>query len=241
MRLLLTRPEPDATREAEMIEAHGHEAVLAPLLAIEFERGVPLELEGAQALLATSRNGLRALAAHPAREQAIKLPLLAVGDATASEAGAIGFADVTVGPGTGSKLAELIVNELSPEHGPLVHLAGEALAFDLKAALEAKGFTVRRPVLYRTVPATALPPKALSLLKARQLDGVMLMSPRTAKTFADLVGRHGLVTQAKSLVCYCLSEAVAEAVTPLGCNLRVAARPRKEDVLALLNSETASS
>ncbi len=67
------------------------------------------------------------------------------------------------------------------------------------------------------------------------------MSPRTAKTFAALVARHGLVTQAASLVCYCLSEAVAEAVAPLGCEARVAARPREEDVLALLDTEAASS
>jgi uroporphyrinogen-III synthase len=81
----------------------------------------------------------------------------------------------------------------------------------------------------------------LSLLKAGEVDGVILMSPRTAKTFAELVARHGLVTQASGLVCYCLSEAVAEAVRPLGSKIRVAARPREEDILALVDSEAASS
>ena len=69
----------------------------------------------------------------------------------------------------------------------------------------------------------------------------MLMSPRTARTFADLLAKHGVVTQARRLVCYCLSEAVAEAVTPLGFAVRVAAHPREEDVLALLDAEAASS
>jgi len=241
MRVLVTRPEPDAGREAERLIAHGHEAVLAPLLAIEFRRNVPLELAGAQAVLVTSPNALRALASHPARNEAQKLPLLAVGDATASEAQALGFADVTIGPGTGSKLAELIVNEFEPERGALVHLSGEEIAFDLKESLEAEGFTVRRVVVYRALPASALPAQALSLLKAGQLDGVILMSPRTAATFAKLVARQEVVTEAKRLVCYCLSEAVAEAVAPLGCVIRVAAQPREEDVLALLDSEAASS
>ena len=241
MRILVTRPEPDAGHEAETLIARGHEAVLAPLLAIEFNRDVPLDLAGAQALLVTSRNALRALASHPAADDARSLPLLAVGDATASEAQALGFADVTIGPGTGSKLAELIVNEFEPEGGALVHLSGDAIAFDLKEALAAKGFTVRRVVLYRALPASALPPRVLSLLKAGQLDGVILMSPRTAATFAQLAGQQDVVTEARRLVCYCLSEAVAEAVAPLGCEMRVAAQPREEDVLALLDSEAASS
>jgi uroporphyrinogen-III synthase len=241
MLLLVTRPEPDAGRQAETLTARGHKAVLAPLLTIEYDPDAPLQLEGAQALIATSRNALRALAAHPARGEALKMPLLAVGDATAGEAQALGFADVTIGPGTGAKLAKLIAREFEPGRGALVHLSGDTIAFDLKAALEAEGFTVRRLVLYRAVPAAALPDEALSLLKAGELDGVILMSPRTAKTFAELAARHGLVTQANGPVCYCLSEAVAEAVRPLGGVVRVAARPREEDILALLDSEAASS
>jgi uroporphyrinogen-III synthase len=241
MRLLVTRPEPDARREAAILAGRGHEPVLAPLLAIEFCRDVPLQLEGAQALLVTSRNALRALATHPELGRALKLPLFAVGDATARAAEELGFAKVATGPGTGAALAELIASELEPERGPLVHLAGETPAFDLQAALERQGFTVYRPVLYRAVPAPEFPAEALELLKAGELDGVILMSPRTAKTFAALLARHGLVTQGTRLICYCLSEAVAEAVAPLGLRVRVAARPREEDVLALVDSEAASS
>jgi len=241
MRLLVTRPEPDASREAEALAARGHEVVLAPLLAVEFYGDVPLELEGAQGLVVTSRNALKALASRRELGQALKLPLFAVGEATARAARELGFARVTTGPGTGAALAELISGELKPDRGPLVHLAGETLAFDLKSALERQRFTVRQPVLYRAVPARALPAEALSLLKAGKLDGVILMSPRTAKTFAGLVTRHSLVTQGKSLVCYCLSEAIAEAVASLGLEVRVAAHPREEDVLALLDSEAASS
>jgi uroporphyrinogen-III synthase len=241
MRILVTRPEPDASRQADKLAAHGHATVLAPLLAIESVADARLQLEGAQALLVTSRNALRALAAHRELAEALALPLFAVGEATAREAQGLGFADVTAGPGTGAALAELVSEELQPEQGPLVHLAGETLAFDLKAALASQGFVVRQPVLYRAVPAANLPPETLSLLKEGRLDGAILMSPRTASIFADLLIRQDAVTQARCVVCYCLSEAVAEALTPFGFAVRVAARPHEEDVLALLDSEAASS
>jgi uroporphyrinogen-III synthase len=240
MRLLVTRPEPDAGSEAELLAARGHQPVTAPLLDIEFINA-PLPLAGAQALVVTSRNALRALAAHPELGAALKLPLFAVGEATAGAARELGFTNITTGPGTGADLAALIARDVEPERGPLVHLAGETLAFDLISALETRGFAMRKAVLYRTVPARALPAQALDLIAARRLDGVVLMSPRTARTFADLIAKHGLVTQAKSLICYCLSEAVAEAVAPFGCETRVAAHPREEDILALLDAETASS
>lgn len=241
MRILVTRPEPDAAQEAGKLAARGHDPVLAPLLTIETHTDVPLQLDGAQALLVTSRNALRALSAHRGLGVALTLPLFAVGETTAREALALGFADVTAGPGTGAALAKLVSQELKPEQGPLVHLAGETLAFDLRTALASEGFDVRQPVLYRAVPAGRFPAEALSRLKAGTLDGAILMSPRTARIFAELLARHDAVTQARGLVCYCLSEAVAEALTPLGLAVRVAAHPREEEVLALVDSEAASS
>ncbi len=240
MRILVTRPEPDASRQADKLVARGA-AVLAPLLAIETIANVPLQLEGAQAVLVTSRNALSALATHHKLAEALALPLFAVGEATARAAQGLGFADVTAGPGTGEALAKLVSEELQPRQGPLVHLAGETQAFDLKAALTSQGFEVRQPVLYRAFAASELPPEALRLLKAGKLDGAILMSPRTGSIFADLLVRQDAVTQARRIVCFCLSEAVAEAVTPLGCAVRVAARPREQDVLALVDSEAASS
>jgi uroporphyrinogen-III synthase len=79
------------------------------------------------------------------------------------------------------------------------------------------------------------------LLIAGRLDGVVLMSPRTAAIFAALVVRHDVITQASRLDCYCLSVAVAQAVEPLKARTIVAARPREEDILALISPEASSS
>lgn len=241
MRILVTRPEPDAQAQAETLAARGHEAVLAPLLIVETIPGAPLGLNGAQAVIVTSRNTLRALADHPDREQALRLPLFAVGEASAVKAMKLGFADVTAGTNTAQGLLPLIAGALDPKAGPLVHLSGENLAFDLKAALEAQGFKVARQILYRAVPAPELPAEALAALREGRLDAAIFMSPRTAQTFADLLDLHGAVTQGKRLVCYCLSQAVAEVLMPHRFAVRVAASPREEDVLALLDADSASS
>lgn len=238
MRILITRPEPDAARQAERVAALGHEPVLAPLLRIEYFPAVDLNLGGVDALIATSRNALRALAAHPQGAEAARLPLFAVGETTAKLARELGFTDVTTGPGTGEELASLIGERR--QGATLLHLSGETVAFDLKAALAARGFDVRRSILYRAVPASALPPDVVAMIAAGKLDGVILMSPRTGATFADLVARHGLEDPAARLICYCLSGAVAQAVRPVGARMSVAAGPREEDVLALLATGAAS-
>ena len=240
MRILVTRPEPDAEQQAEKLVARGHAPVIAPLLTVAFSNGVPLDLARVQALIVTSRNGLRALAAHPQFAEAVTLPVFAVGPATARVAAGLGFARVIEGPGTGEGLSELIARALTSDAGALLHISGEAIAFDIAASLEAGGFDMRRAILYRTVPAPALPASVLSLLETGELDGAILMSPQTASTLAALVERHDVLTPFARVICYCLSEAVAEAAAPAATEIRVAKRPLEEDVLALIESEAAS-
>jgi uroporphyrinogen-III synthase len=241
MRVLVTRPELDARREAEALLARGHEPVLAPLLEIEFLKDVPLDLEGAQAIIITSRNALRALADHPQRDEVVALPLIAVGEATAWAGRKFGFHEVTIGPGTGAGLPPIIRREVHPEKGALVHIGAEKVAFDLKSALEEDGYEVRRPVLYRSHAVEALPKPVVSELASGTIKNVLLMSPRTARIFARLAQSQGVVTDAEGLVCYCLSKAIAEPVIPLGFKIYVPAHPREEDLLALLDSGTSSS
>jgi uroporphyrinogen-III synthase len=241
MRVLVTRPEPDARREADALRERGHEPVLAPLLGIEFLKDVPLNLDGAQAVVITSRNALRALEDHPQREEVAALPLFAVGEATAWAGRQFGFSEVTIGPGTGAGLPPIIRREVHPEQGPLVHIGAEKVAFDLQGALEEDGFELRRFVLYRSHPVEALSDDVVKALASGDITRVLLLSPRTARTFARLAQDQGVVTDAKGLVCYCLSKAIAEAVAPLGFELRVPQYPREEDLLALLDSDASSS
>ena len=64
MRILVTRPQPDADNTARLLRESGHEVIIAPLLEI-VATDIPesFDLTGIQAVLITSANGVRALAA----------------------------------------------------------------------------------------------------------------------------------------------------------------------------------
>jgi uroporphyrinogen-III synthase len=240
MRLLVTRPEPDALKLRALLEDAGHEAVVEPMLSVSFEGGDAVDLDGAQALIATSRNGLRVLKGGRALAQARLLPLFAVGKATAAEARALGFETVVTGAGTAAELVAHIVSVLDPSAGVLVHLAGETLAHDLAGELEAHGFRVRQPVVYRMLPATAFARGTIEEFARHTIDGVILMSPRTAAVYAGLVAKHGLLEEARALPHFCLSEAIARRLRPLGpVPTRIAEAPRLEELLALIDDSAA--
>lgn len=246
MRLLVTRPEPDALKLCGLLEDAGHEAVAEPLLSLSFDDADPVDLEGAQALIATSRNALRALkgaeAATTTLVDARHLPLFAVGRATATEARALGFETVVTGAGTAAELVAHIVSVLDPAAGVLVHLAGDTVAHDLAGELEAHGFRVRQPVVYRMIAAGSFADTTVEALALNDIDGVLLMSPRTAAVYARLVARHGLTAAVRPLPHFCLSPAVARRLQPLGAvPTLVPDAPRLEELLALIDETAAQS
>ena len=235
MRILITRPEPDAAELKAAIEALGHEVSIEPLLRIE---PMPIEagaLEGARGLIATSRNGLRALAASGVPPQALRLPVVTVGPATSELARELGFQRVIEGPGTASELVGLITAEAELARGPLVHVAGDAVAFDLAGELAARGIEVREVAAYRAVAARALTPQTAQSIANGSLDAVILMSPRTAAIFTELVGTARLREQARRLICLCLSQGVANALRDLApARIEIALRPNSEAIVAVV-------
>jgi uroporphyrinogen-III synthase len=230
MRLLITRPEEDAQATAALLAARGHEATIEPLVSIQIVPGPNLDLEGVQALLVTSANGVRAFVARDPRRH---LPVLAVGDASARAARAAGFARVESASGDVVALAELVGRRLKPGDGDLIHVAGSAVAGDLAGMLAAAGFRCRREVLYEQARADALSADTERLLRDGGLDGVLLFSPRTGATFAALLENRGLAGTASALAAFCLSPAVAGKITHLQWRaVRVAAEPTQDALLA---------
>lgn len=232
MRVLVTRPSEDATRLGERLAGMGHEAVAAPLLDIHYIAGDALDLNGVQAVLFTSANGVRAFCE---RSDNRALSALCVGDATAREASAAGFGDVKSAAGDVATLAQLVVAELDPAAGALLHPAGTKVAGDLAGLLEDAGFTYRREVLYEALKADALPLPAREGLEAGDLGAVLLYSPRTGAAFAKLVTDAGLRDCMGTVTAYCLSAAVAHEIETLPwAAVRIAATPDQDALLALL-------
>ena len=237
MRLLITRSIEDAGPLAAALEERGHEAVLEPLMSITDIAGADgapdMDLDGVQALLITSANGIRAFARGTSRRN---IAVFAVGDASARTAADLGFAEVSSAGGDVDALAALVRDEAAPGRGALLHIAGSHIAGDLSGLLEAAGFDVRRQVLYQATAAEKLSPVTVDELTSGTLDGVLLFSPRTAELFVKLAAAAAGVEEAcRSLVAYCLSQAVADNAKALPfLRVMVASKPNQRSLLDAL-------
>lgn len=237
MRVLVTRPRPDADTFAAQLHARGHTAFIEPLLEIIFADGPALDLARVQALLFTSANGVRAAARRTLERT---LPVLAVGPATAGEATASGFTNVRQSGGDGVEaLARFAQATLKPEGGALLHATGTVSAGDLKASLTPHGFIVRVERLYEARDAHSLSGALTAELGARQIDAALFFSPRTASLFAALMTAETLEPTCAAIDALALSPAVAAALAPLPFRaIRVAAHANAEAMLDLLASGT---
>lgn len=262
MHLLITRPEPDASAMRASLEPDGITADVAPLLDIQVDVPDAALLASASALVVTSRNGLRALEASPLLAELKDRPLLVVGRGTGAAARALGFADVTVGPATAKDLVPLIIaawrEKIAPASGstsmqsggargkeipgPVVHLSGDKISFDLSPVLSEQGIPFRRDTVYRSRPADGLPRAVVETLRQAGYDAVVLMSPLTADTYVELVRENGLGEGARKAVYLCLSNGIAERLAPLRAErVKIAAKPNIEEMLALIRGTAAQS
>lgn len=239
-RLLLTRPRPDSRALAMALEAHGIDSLIEPMLAIRLNGSARFDPAGVQAILLTSANGARALAATGGLV-ARRLPVLAVGQATAEAARHGGFKKVESANGDVADLAAFAVARLRPEAGRLVHVAGRVSAGCLAGRLRAAGFEAARVPLYEAVPARALSPSARHALEGRTLAGVALFSPRTATLLAKLVRETGLASRVGTMTAFCLSDAVAAVAAALPWHqVAVADAPRQDALVARVTGALAS-
>lgn len=238
MRLLVTRPQEDVAALSEKLVAGGHEVVSAPLLSIQLCRQVPMDRSRVQGLLATSANGVRAMARRDDFDAWRTVPLLAVGLSTAREAQALGFETVFTAGGDVVSLEQLVTEKCEPDGGPLVHLAGSVVAGDLKGRLEEHGFWVERVVLYEAVPAQTFPENIIEdLTSDKPVEGVLLFSRRTAETFARCCEAADLPGAVSHITAYCLAASAAQPLEGLGLKeMRVASRPSEDALLSLLIS-----
>jgi uroporphyrinogen-III synthase len=230
MRILVTRPAEDGAEIARRLGELGHETVLAPLLRVRFADGAPLALDGVQALIATSANGVRALARRTGRRD---LPLFAVGPQTADAAAKAGFLRVRNADGDAVALAEAVSQGADPGAGALLHAAGSGNGGWLAGALAEKGFTVRQENLYRVDTATALPEDAIGALREGHVQAALFFSPRSAQVFAACARRAEL--SLAQVIAVCISANTARGLDGLSfAEVRIAAAPNQAALLACL-------
>ncbi|MBJ7534960.1 uroporphyrinogen-III synthase [Rhodomicrobium vannielii ATCC 17100] len=234
MRLLVTRAEQDAAPFAGELRELGHEPVLQPLIelrALDFDAA---ELENTDALIITSGNTLRALEQAGAIGGLARFPIYCVGDATARRARHCGLQKPLTVADTGEQLAAAIIAMAAPGTR-FVHVAGEHLSFDIVGELTRHGMPSRSLAVYVMQAAEAFKPDIADMIEQGTLDGVTLLSPRTAEIYVSLCHRHRLAECAKKLSYFCISETVAQQLRTLEPRgVYISERPNRKALLDLV-------
>ncbi len=232
MRILVTRPEPDAARTAEKLRAAGHQVTVDSLLAVEPVAFAAPSREFV-ALAATSANALRAAGASPAMAKFKPLPLFALGAHTTIAAREAGFSQVETAGGDARALGELLVRRLAAG-ARVLYLAGENRARDLAAWTSPAKIAIETLVVYRAKAAERFADATAEKLRAGELDAVLHFSPRSAATFVALARKARLEAALDSVRHLCLSAAVAAVLAEAGASAEIAPRPEEAALLALL-------
>jgi uroporphyrinogen-III synthase len=234
VRLLVTRPEPDAERTAAALRARGHSVLVAPLLRIETMENAEIGPGPFTAILVTSANAAPAIVRHARFAQLRALPVFAVGDRSAEAMRAVGFVDVTSAHGDVGDLAGLVAERLK-RGASLLYLAGADRSGDLAGAFSGRGLALRSIIIYRAVAVAALPPAVVAAM-TDGIDGVLHFSARSAETYLDTAHAAGLDENALHRpVHFCMSAQVAQPLQQAGASdIRIAAKPTEAAVMALI-------
>jgi uroporphyrinogen-III synthase len=237
VRLLLTRPEPDAQRTAATLRRHGHTVIIAPLLRIEALPDAEIGAGPWAAIVITSANAAHAIAAHARKNALAGVPVFAVGERSAQAMRDGGFADVSSADGGVGDLARLVGERMTPG-STLLYLAGAERSGDLAAKLGSRNFAVQTTVVYRAVAAAHLP-RAVAEALARDIEGVLHFSRRTAEAYVNAARGGGLLASALKPAHFCLSAQIAEPLAQAGAGtIHVAQRPIETALIDLLHQKS---
>ncbi len=232
MSILVTRPEPGASRTLAVLAQHGLIGIPAPLFDIAMT-DAPRPTGKFAALIVTSANGAAGLA--PAfADLAADIPVFAVGDRTADAMVEAGFTQVSSASGDSKALAKLVSASVAPRYRLLL-VTGEDHKDALPAALTAAGYEAATWTRYKAVALAELPESIKARLRDGGITSALHYSRRAAETFVALAGSAGLAGEIAKLAHHALSDDVAQPLAAAGCsNIRIASAPTEERLLATL-------
>ncbi len=237
MRFLVTRPQPDCRRTADKLQAAGHVADEAPLLEFRSCPPASFGLQATSALAVTSRRAVTVLARHTEIELLRKLPVFAVGEATAGACRSAGFEHVFTAGGNLKGLSQLICDHKAEiSGGQLLYPAAADRSGDLVGLLAKVDIQCRLSVVYSMEPAKNFPAEALSAVQQGITDRVLIFSRRTAEVLRDLIGSGELEHIFSSLPVYAISQQAAEPISRI-MRVHVADAPNEKALLDLALAE----
>ncbi|MEW6634359.1 MAG: uroporphyrinogen-III synthase [Pseudomonadota bacterium] len=233
VRVLVTRPEPGASRTALRLETQGFQPILLPLTET---KALPVEGDVAAdvaAVAVTSANAVR----HASKQlvaMLAALPCHAVGKRTAEACRAAGLLVVNEGPGDAEALADAIAAGLAGK--AMVYLCGRVRFPVFEQRLAAAGVRVQPIETYDTAELDYGDADLLARLSGDQVEAVLLYSTKAAAAAAALSARPALRHLFERARFLALSGRVAKALDGMADErIGIASRPDEDALLALLS------
>lgn len=233
MLILVTRPEPDASRTAARLAEMGHQALVEPVLVFEQIKNPKLPDGPFDAIAVTSANAMRAAGEAGGFGHLHSAQVFTVGARTAEAVRAAGFEKVTYSNGNAKELAKLIRERLQAG-ARILHLSGEHRAQEFSALLTPAHIKTTTLVLYRMRAATEFSQAATGAIAQGRVQAVMHYSPRSASLFVTLMQRAGLADKSSGLRHLCLSDAVAAPLLAAGLRAEAARNPDENTLLSMI-------
>lgn len=233
LRVLVTRPEPGASRTAQRLEKMGFQPILLPLTeTVALPAKASEARKDAMAVTATSANAVR----HASREliaALAALPCHAVGKRTAEAARKAGFVSVSEGPGDAVALADAIAGG-SPA-GTIVYLCGRVRFPAFEQRLSAADIPVRAVETYDTIALNYSDADVVARLSGGPVDAVLLYSAKAALAMQVLIRRPALGDHFEKTRFFALSGRIAAALDGVAPErVRVAGEPQEDALIGLL-------
>ncbi len=238
-RVLVTRPEPGASRTARRLAEAGFEPVVLPLTEIRPLAVGPLSRSTTvDAVAVTSANAIRNTPRQLIETLAGK-PLFAVGNRTACLAREAGFSRVFEGEGGAVGLAGQMTAQLGP-NAQVLYLCGRVRRPEFEAdPCRWRAGGRRAGNLRHRRKSTSLPTLSSPACRNEPVDAALVLSARTAEAVSSIVRLAGAAHLFANTRYFCISERVAAALTGIDRgHIYVAETPDEDALMTLLERES---
>jgi uroporphyrinogen-III synthase len=226
-RVLVTRPEPGATRTAERLASLGYEPIKMPLsetlgLQPKFDQ------EQIDFVIATSAQAFSWLPEDIAARLA-DLPTFVVGTATGDAAKSAGFKHVHVCGNGISELLVLLQGRLSA-HTKSLYLCGKVRRPELEQSLRNRDTPFEIIEVYDTILVSYSTDK-LKFLRDIFVDAVLVTSVTNAQALTHLIEAHNLSQAFENTTFICQSQRIADGLKLGDSALIVACETANSDTM----------
>ncbi|MGH6763399.1 MAG: uroporphyrinogen-III synthase [Phyllobacterium sp.] len=227
-RVLVTRPEPGASRTAERLLQAGHVPVVMPLTQTE-GLAVSRPLEPFDVVAVTSASAIRHLDSRFLRGL-VGHPCYVVGEATAQIVREAGFSDLVIGDGYGRSLARILAKDI-PAGKHVLYLTGKVRSPDFEVILSGANIPVTPIEVYDTKKVSYTTDIVRGLIGDATIDVTPVYSAFGAALLAEIAASGEFSHLFEKTMFLCISQRISDVLAQVPADRKCVAQSPNEDAL----------